>query len=92
MEAQVIAREFILTNRGKRKDYIDGLMQHCSNSIANALGLLQSCTKPSVWAQNKWLENRVYNIWDYWHYNGHPFKFTETPIGCQHQVLNTLRP
>ena len=26
----------------------DGLVQDCSNSIANAPGLLQSCTKPSV--------------------------------------------
>ena len=26
---------------------IDGLAQDCSNSIANALELLQSCTKPS---------------------------------------------
>ena len=29
--------------------YIDGLVQDCSNSIANALELLQSCTKPSIW-------------------------------------------
>ena len=28
------------------KMQIDGLMQDCSNSIANALELLQSCTKP----------------------------------------------
>ena len=28
--------------------YIDGLVQNCSNSIANALELLQSCTKPSI--------------------------------------------
>ena len=28
------------------KKYIDGLVQDCSNSIANALELLQSCTKP----------------------------------------------
>ena len=28
--------------------YIDGLAQDCSNSIANALELLQSCTKPSI--------------------------------------------
>ena len=28
--------------------YIDGLVQDCSNSIANALELLQSCTKPSI--------------------------------------------
>ena len=26
--------------------YIDGLVQDCSNSIAYALELLQSCTKP----------------------------------------------
>ena len=30
------------------KDYIDGLVQDCSNSIANALELLQSCTEPSL--------------------------------------------
>ena len=29
--------------------YIDGLVQDCSNSIANALELLQSCTKPSIY-------------------------------------------
>ena len=27
---------------------IDGLVQNCSNSIADALELLQSCTKPSI--------------------------------------------
>ena len=27
---------------------IDGLVQDCSNSIANTLELLQSCTKPSM--------------------------------------------
>ena len=29
---------------------VDGLVQDCSNSIANALELLQSCTKPSKWS------------------------------------------
>ena len=28
--------------------HIDGLVQDCSNSIANVLELLQSCTKPSI--------------------------------------------
>ena len=28
--------------------YIDGLVQDCSNSIANALELLQACTEPSI--------------------------------------------
>ena len=30
---------------------VDGLVQDCSNSIANALELLQSCTKTSMWYQ-----------------------------------------
>ena len=29
---------------------IDGLVQDCSNSSAVAMELLQSCTKPSIWA------------------------------------------
>ena len=31
--------------------YIDGLAQNCSNSIANALELLQSFAKPSIWCK-----------------------------------------
>ena len=33
-------------SRKDHYDYIDGLVQDCSNSIANAMELLQSCTKP----------------------------------------------
>ena len=29
--------------------YFNGFVQDCSNSIANALKLLQSCIKPSIW-------------------------------------------
>ena len=29
--------------------YIDGSVQNCSNSIANTLELLQSCTKPTIY-------------------------------------------
>ena len=38
-------------------EYIDGLVQDCSNCIANALELLQSCTKPSICGVNNstWL-------------------------------------
>ena len=32
-----------------RRHHVDGLVQNCRNSIANALELLQSCTKPSMW-------------------------------------------
>ena len=35
-------------------DYIDGLVQDCSNSIANALELLQSCTKLSICDSTLW--------------------------------------
>ena len=31
-----------------RKVHFDGLVKNCSNSIANTLELLQSCTKPSI--------------------------------------------
>ena len=30
--------------------YINGLVQDCSNSSALAMELLQSCTKPSIYA------------------------------------------
>ena len=31
------------------KDYMDGLKQDCNNPIANALQLLQSIIKPSIY-------------------------------------------
>ena len=39
----------LLFGFGARQFYIDGLTQDCSNSIANALELLQSCAKPSTY-------------------------------------------
>ena len=33
------------------KVYIKDLVQDCSNTIANALELLQSCTKPSIYSR-----------------------------------------
>ena len=30
------------------REYLDGLVQDCSNSSALAMELLQSCTKPSI--------------------------------------------
>ena len=33
----------------RQKKYINGLAQDCSNSIANALELLQSCAEPSIY-------------------------------------------
>ena len=39
----------ILFNVGIVRQNIDSLVQDYSNSIANALELLQSCTKPSIY-------------------------------------------
>ena len=43
--------------------HIDGFVQDCSNSIANALELLQSCTKPSTRPitnmRNMWEGSRI---------------------------------
>ena len=39
--------------------YIDGSVQDCSNSIANALELLQYCKKPSIYVcilQDHWFK------------------------------------
>ena len=48
--------------------YIDGLVQDCSNSIANALELLQSCTKLSIFDKSMdgidliiWINTRSVN-------------------------------
>ena len=42
------AMPFVRNYRICKHVYIDGLAQDCSNSIANALELLQSCAKPSI--------------------------------------------
>ena len=42
--------------------HIDGLVQDCSNSIANTLELLQSCTKPSICLSMSWLLYTLYRV------------------------------
>ena len=44
--------------------YINGLVQDCSISIANALRILQSCTKPSIYG------DPVYTWYNRWTTNG----------------------
>ena len=44
---------------GTHKIYINSLVQDCSNSIANALELLQSCTKPSIYCVGVELDNHM---------------------------------
>ena len=51
--------------------WINGLVQDCSNSIANAMELLQSCTKPSGCCESWWstvhLERRCNLYATNWH-------------------------
>ena len=53
MRSPYMERESLYWNRALASkielNHIDGLVQDCSNSIANALELLQSCTKPSIY-------------------------------------------
>ena len=45
--------------------HIDGLVQDCSNSSALAVGLLQYCTKPSIYVlcgSNDLISNNIYAI------------------------------
>ena len=42
--------------------HINGLVQDCSNSIANALELLQSCTKTSIYASVNWKKKYQYQV------------------------------
>ena len=37
-----------MLHQSNENNGVDGLAQDCSNSIANALVLLQSCTKPLI--------------------------------------------
>ena len=41
------------SDQGKRSIHFDGLVLDCSNFIANALELLQSCTKSSIWPRGR---------------------------------------
>ena len=55
--------------------YIDGLVQGYSISIANAMEILQSCTKPSIWSEN------TGQISVYW------LKFRRTSVACTLFIL-----
>ena len=43
-----------LCQHGFYYEYIDGLVQDCSNFTANALELLQSCSEPLISRQLIW--------------------------------------
>ena len=62
--------------------YFEGLEQDCSNSIANALELLQSCTKPSICSNSKLPYHHGWTL-----YTDPP------PINRKYQgpIINTLR-
>ena len=51
LRREVAAVAYVSLELAFHKGYI-GLVQDCSNSIANALELMQSCTKPSIWVHH----------------------------------------
>ena len=62
------------THGNSYEEHIDGLVQNCSYSIANALELLQSCTKPSI----SWCIWRISNSWEVnckWHLFLHMYMY-----------------
>ena len=73
--------------------YIDSLVQDCSNSIANALELLQSCPKPSIcgWQSNTSVISSLRRRW----YFGHcdkwlPGRFTLYMVSIKGPVVCRL--
>ena len=63
---------------------IDGLVQDCSNSIANALELLQSCTKPSIlWRPVTWPRIRSHrSVTRGWRIPTFQFVSIASPVLC----------
>ena len=52
-----------INSAGNMKDeHFDSLVQDCSISIANAIRILQSCTKPLIY--NKILHNKLFMSYD----------------------------
>ena len=66
------------------KNHIDSLVQNCSNSIANAMGLLQSCTKSKHYAM--WSHQEMV---DFLHnsYNTHH----SSPVRTMYGVFESLK-
>ena len=65
------------------------LVQDCSNSIANALELLQSCTKQSIVSQFKWC---VFLILSLWSVSDHLCIQTQWPTSVQHVGFTSVKP
>ena len=68
--------------------YIDGLIQDCSISIANALEILQSCTKPSTF-------QAIIITYDHLLHNQWPLSAPTYPLNCNsfissHQYIQQL--
>ena len=73
--------------------YIDGLVQDCSDSIANTLELLQSCTKTVIfivtyWGLIHWILVISHLMWDGFH---HPFILANQHISMFIVVINGFK-
>ena len=59
-----------------RASHFDGFVQDCSNSIANALELLQSCTKPLIWC----IQYDISSWCLWWHHNDELLQSCTKPL------------
>ena len=60
----------------RKESYIDGLVQDCSIAFANALEILQSSTKPSIWPDD------FITFWSISHFYACTLRFTAFSILC----------
>ena len=67
---------------------IDDLVQDCSNSIANAMELLQPCTKPSKWSPAFYVTCNSSADSDVFPHSPTATPTHPTPLHSTHQLLN----
>ena len=89
----LISEEIYLGKMWQCIKHVDDLVQNCSDSVANVLGLLQYCTEPSMYKGVKSLETSLSTIWT--SYRGqviHPRP--QTPQGneqCSFSTIATIK-
>ena len=78
------------TSRGK--NHISGLMYYCSNPIANALELLQSCAKPSIYLMLQQMLSQHQEIFELREINQYFNEFVWTrhisTLRCENHLYN----
>ena len=72
--------------------YINGLVQDCSNFTANAVELLQSCTKPLIYVTQSWRVNNSSNIEYLWSQLFYCWRWNIPVLGANAMPVDALAP